>query len=58
MCINHKDSTGDDLVIMVIYVDDIIITSSEVSVIQKVKSKLCSAFDKTNLCILHYYLGV
>jgi hypothetical protein len=46
------------VVILVIYVDDIIITGSEARAIAKVKSELCLAFDMTNLGLLHYCLGV
>jgi hypothetical protein len=51
-------SEDGDVVILVIYVDDIIITGSEVGAITKVKSELCSAFDMTDLGLLHYCLGV
>jgi len=47
-----------DVVLLVIYVDDIIITSSKARPITKVKSKLCSTFDTTDLDLLHYCLGV
>jgi hypothetical protein len=46
------------LVIVVVYVDDIIITGSEVAKIWKVKSDLCSAFDITDSGLLYYCLGV
>lgn len=49
----------DDVVIVVVYVDNIIITCSEVgTTIQKVKSNFCLSFDMTDLGLLHYFLGV
>jgi hypothetical protein len=54
----YVKSKNGDVVILVIYVDDIIITGSKVGAIAKVKSKLCLAFDMTDLGLLHYCLGV
>jgi hypothetical protein len=47
-----------NVVILLIYVDDIIIIGSEEGANAKVKSKLCLSFGITNLSLLHYCLGV
>jgi hypothetical protein len=51
-------SMDGDVVILVIYVDDIIITGSKAGAIAKVKSNLCLSFDMINLGLLHYCIGV
>ena len=43
---------------MVVYMDDIIITGSEVDAIAWIKSNMSRAFDMTDLGLLHYCLGV
>ena len=49
---------GNNIIILVIYVDDIIITSSEASTITQIKSNMSKAFDMIDLGLLHYCLGV
>jgi hypothetical protein len=49
---------GNDIILLVIYVDDIIITSSEESAIKQIKSNMRKTFDMTDLGLLHYCLGV
>jgi hypothetical protein len=49
---------GNDIILLVIYVDDIIITCSDKSVIKHIKSNMSKIFDMTDLCLLHYCLGV
>ena len=49
---------GNDIILLVIYVDDIIITGSDASAIEHIKSNMSKAFDITNLGLLHYFLGV
>jgi len=49
---------GKYLVILVIYVDDLIITRNNDDHIAQVKKELHAAFKKTYLGLLHYYLGV
>lgn len=51
-------SNDVDVVILMIYVDDIIITVSEVKTITKVKSDLSCTFDMENLGPLHYCLSL
>eukprot|EP00253_Pinus_taeda_P030272 PITA_30272 len=50
--------TGDDILFVVVYVDDLIITGSSAPLIHGIKQDLCSTFDMTNLGLLHYCLGV
>ena len=49
---------GNDIIILVIYVDDIIIRGSEASAITLIKSNMSKVFDMTDLGLLHYCLGV
>eukprot|EP00253_Pinus_taeda_P013737 PITA_13737 len=50
--------TSDDILFVVVYVDDLIITGSSAHLIHGIKQDLCSTFDMTNLGLLHYCLGV
>jgi hypothetical protein len=54
----YVKSIGNDIILLVIYVDDIIITGSEASAIEQIKSNMSKAFDMTDLGLLHYCLGV
>lgn len=54
----YVKSEDGNVVLLVIYADDIIIVSGEVGLITKVKFELCSTFDVTDLGLLHYYLVV
>lgn len=44
--------------ILVLYVDDLIITGSTTSIISRVKSTLHDRFAMTDLGLLHYFLGI
>lgn len=46
------------LIILVIYVDDLVLTSSDPKLINHVKYSLKKKFDMTNLGYLHYFLGL
>eukprot|EP00253_Pinus_taeda_P032920 PITA_32920 len=50
--------TGDDILFVVVYVDDLIITSNSAHLIHGIKQDLCRTFDMTDLGLLHYCLGV
>lgn len=61
----HSDPTilytrreGTYLLILVLYVDDLILTGSSSSMIQSVKKELMAQFDMTYLGLLHYFLGL
>ena len=49
---------GDHVLIIVLYVDDLIITGSQLELIQNMKSDLQKQFEMTDLDILHYFLGL
>eukprot|EP00253_Pinus_taeda_P018650 PITA_18650 len=49
---------GDDILFMVVYVDDLIITGRSAHLIHGIKQDLCNTFDMTELGHLHYCLGV
>ena len=46
------------LIILVLYVDDLILTHSDPKLINHVKSSLKRKFDMTTLGYLHYFLGL
>ena len=50
--------TGDDILFVVVYVDDLIITGSSAHLIHGIKQDLCRTFEMTDLGLLHYCLGV
>eukprot|EP00253_Pinus_taeda_P009545 PITA_09545 len=50
--------TGDDILFVVVYVDDLIITGSSAHLIHGIKQDFCNTFDMTDLGLLHYCLGV
>ena len=60
----HSDNTvytkrvNGHLIILVLYVDDHIRTSSDPKLINHVKSSLKKKFDMTDLGYLHYFLGL
>eukprot|EP00253_Pinus_taeda_P021335 PITA_21335 len=50
--------TGDDILFVVVYMDDLIITGSSTHLIHVIKHDLCSTFDMIDLGLLHYCLVV
>eukprot|EP00253_Pinus_taeda_P001768 PITA_01768 len=60
----HSDNTvytkkvGKSLIILVLYVDDLILTGSDPNLINHVKFILKKKFEMTNLGHLHYFLGL
>ena len=49
---------GKDVVLILLYVDDLLITGNNNEIIQECISKLKATFEMTNLNLLHYYLGM
>ncbi|XP_017191781.2 retrovirus-related Pol polyprotein from transposon RE1 [Malus domestica] len=49
---------GSDIVVLLLYVDDIIITGSSSPLIQQVIHSLTAEFDIKDLGALHYFLGI
>eukprot|EP00253_Pinus_taeda_P003513 PITA_03513 len=60
----HYDNTvytkkvGKSLIILVLYVDDLIVTNSDANLINHVKSSLKKKFEMIDLGHLHYFLGL
>eukprot|EP00253_Pinus_taeda_P026492 PITA_26492 len=60
----HSDNTvytkkvGKSLIILVLYVDDLILTGSDPNLINHVKSNLKKKFEMRDLGHLHYFLGL
>lgn len=52
----HK--VGDHIMIILVYVDDIIVTGSHTPFVQEVISYLATRFSLKDLGMLHYFLGV
>ncbi|KAM1411401.1 hypothetical protein COP1_024098 [Malus domestica] len=52
------NTIGSAVVVLLLYVDDIIITGSSITVIQQVIRSLTSEFDLKDLGELHYFLGI
>jgi hypothetical protein len=54
----YTKKVGSHLIILVIYVDDLILTSSDPKHLTHVKSNLKNKFEMTYLGYLHYFLGL
>eukprot|EP00253_Pinus_taeda_P023816 PITA_23816 len=54
----YVKSVGNDIILLVIYVDDIIITSNGAQLLEQIRLNLCQAFDMKNLGLLHYFLDI
>eukprot|EP01018_Ginkgo_biloba_P009512 Gb_17559 [translate_table: standard] len=49
---------GGEILVVILYVDDLIITGSNTSQINYLKKQLSEAFEMSDLDLLHYYLGM
>eukprot|EP00253_Pinus_taeda_P033296 PITA_33296 len=54
----YTKKVGNSLIILVLYVDDLILTGSDPNLINHVKSSLKKKFEMTDLGHLHYFLGL
>jgi hypothetical protein len=54
----YTKKVGSHLIILVLYVDDLIITSSDPKILTHVKTDLKKKFEMTDLGYLHYFLGL
>ena len=54
----YVQNFGTNILIVVLYVDDLIITSSQLTLIQNLKSDIQKQFEMTEFGLLHYFLGV
>lgn len=52
------NKSGSDITIMVVYVDDILITGTNIQTIEALKSHLHTTFSIKDLGSLHYFLGM
>lgn len=50
--------TSNGIVVLLVYVDDILVTGSDVQAIDHLKKLLCSTFQMKDLGQLHYFLGL
>jgi len=61
-CFSNSDlyvlNQRKDTVLILLYVDDLLITGNNDEIIQECISKLKATFEMTDLCLLHYYLGM
>ncbi|KAJ0556958.1 putative RNA-directed DNA polymerase [Helianthus annuus] len=53
-----KKTQGNDLIIICLYVDDIVFTSSSLELISEFKAKMISEFEMTDVGELQYFLGL
>eukprot|EP00253_Pinus_taeda_P016471 PITA_16471 len=54
----YTKKVGKSLIILVLYVDDLILTGSDPNLINHVKSNFKKKFEMTDLGHLHYFLGL
>eukprot|EP00253_Pinus_taeda_P007210 PITA_07210 len=54
----YNNKVGKSLIILVLYVDDLILTGSDPNLINHVNSSLKKKFEMTNLGHLHYFIGL
>ena len=54
----YTNKVGNHLIILVLYVDDLILTGSDPKLLTHVKSSLEQNFEMSNLGHLHYFLGL
>jgi hypothetical protein len=54
----YTKKVGSHLIIRVLYVDDLILTSSDSKLLNHEKTNLKKKFEMTNLGFLHYFLGL
>jgi hypothetical protein len=47
-----------DTLIVVVYVDDLVITGNNLDLLLRLKRQLVDTFDMTDLGLLHYFLGL
>jgi hypothetical protein len=54
----YTKKVGSHLIIIVLYVDDLILTSSDSKLLNHVKTNLKNKFEMKDLGFLHYFLGL
>ena len=51
----YYNDFDDEFLIVLLYVDDLILTGIQLTFIQKMKSNIKNKFEMTSLCLLHYF---
>jgi len=51
-------SNGNDIIIVCLYVDDLIYTSSSNLLVEDLREAMMTEFEMTDLGLLHYFLGI
>lgn len=54
----YTKKVGDDRLIIGVYVDDLLVTGTSVSVIEEFKDQMNKRFEMSDLGKLAYYLGI
>ena len=54
----YTKKEGDNVLIVAVYVDDLLITGSDVEAVKKFKKQMSDTFDMSDLGKLSYYLGI
>jgi hypothetical protein len=54
----YTKKVGSNLIILVLYVDDLVLTGSDSKILNHVKTSLKKKFEMTDLGFLHYFLGL
>ena len=54
----YKHSSDNKIVILIVYVDDVILTSDKIMELEKLKGLLAKEFQIKNLGQLRYFLGL
>jgi hypothetical protein len=54
----YTKKVGSHLIILLLYVDDLILTGSDFKLLNHVKTSLKNKFEMTDLGFLHYFLGL
>jgi hypothetical protein len=54
----YMKKVGRHLIILILYVDDLILTGSDPKFLNHVNTNLMKKFEMTDLCYLHYFPGL
>jgi hypothetical protein len=56
LCVKHQGNV--DLLIVVLYVDDLILTGSNAEMIEEFKKDMVNKYEMSDMGLLHYFLGI
>ena len=54
----HVKKKGNAFIIVCLYVDDIIYSTSSISLVDEFKSQMMNEFEMSDMGLIHYFLGV